>query len=230
MPKKARPWIDKKKAVTFKLISRTQKDPLIVDEDAPQHVLEEVISKPKKSDKTDYQKRFALPPCVFPSEIEEEEGLLNRAVIPTGPQLDWDPDIVAAMDEDFDFEDPNNIIDDDFVIQAGGAEENEYQGEIDDDDDDEKEEEEEDEEDEFSIRSGGDDKEEHLFEKEETRSLFTNYSISSSVLPRNEGLTKIGRFLFALLIGYFKFDYCSQMNSLKLCLKKNMVMIWIWEP
>ena len=92
------------------------------------------------------------------------------------------------------------------------------------------EEEEEDEEDEFSIRSGGDDKEGHLFEKEETRSLFTNYSISSSVLPRNEGLTKIGRFLFALLIGYFKFDYCSQMNSLKLCLKKNMVMIWIWEP
>lgn len=29
-----------------------------------------------------------------------------------------DPDIVAALDEDFDFDDPENILEDDFVIQA----------------------------------------------------------------------------------------------------------------
>lgn len=29
-----------------------------------------------------------------------------------------DPDIVAALDEDFDFDDPDNLLDDDFVIKA----------------------------------------------------------------------------------------------------------------
>ena len=35
-----------------------------------------------------------------------------------------DPDIVAALDEDFDYDNPNNILDDDFIIKAncaGGA-------------------------------------------------------------------------------------------------------------
>lgn len=29
-----------------------------------------------------------------------------------------DPDIVAALDEDFDFDDPENILEDDFIIKA----------------------------------------------------------------------------------------------------------------
>ncbi len=29
-----------------------------------------------------------------------------------------DPDIVAALDEDFDFDDPENMLEDDFVIKA----------------------------------------------------------------------------------------------------------------
>lgn len=33
-------------------------------------------------------------------------------------RLDLDPDIVAAMDDDFDFEDPDNALDDDFVVMA----------------------------------------------------------------------------------------------------------------
>jgi len=33
-------------------------------------------------------------------------------------RLDLDPDIVAAMDDDFNFEDPDNELEDDFVIQA----------------------------------------------------------------------------------------------------------------
>lgn len=36
----------------------------------------------------------------------------------SGPRLDMDPDIVAALDEDFDFDDPENILEDDFVIKA----------------------------------------------------------------------------------------------------------------
>lgn len=35
-----------------------------------------------------------------------------------GPRLDFDPDIVAALDDDFDFENPENILEDDFVLQA----------------------------------------------------------------------------------------------------------------
>lgn len=29
-----------------------------------------------------------------------------------------DPDIVAALDEDFDFDDPENVLEDDFVVKA----------------------------------------------------------------------------------------------------------------
>lgn len=32
-----------------------------------------------------------------------------------------DPDIVAALDEDFDYDDPNNVLDDDFIVQANNA-------------------------------------------------------------------------------------------------------------
>jgi len=35
-----------------------------------------------------------------------------------GLRLDLDPDIVAAMDEDFDYDDPDNMLDDDFVARA----------------------------------------------------------------------------------------------------------------
>ncbi len=32
--------------------------------------------------------------------------------------MDWDPDIVAALDDDFDFEDPENQLEDDFIVAA----------------------------------------------------------------------------------------------------------------
>ena len=37
---------------------------------------------------------------------------------PSGPLIGWDPDIVEALDEDFDLDDPDNILDDDFVLKA----------------------------------------------------------------------------------------------------------------
>lgn len=36
----------------------------------------------------------------------------------SGPRLDLDPDIVAAMDEDFDFEDPDNELEENFIELA----------------------------------------------------------------------------------------------------------------
>lgn len=37
-----------------------------------------------------------------------------------GPQLDWDPDIVAGLDVDFDYDNPDNVLEDDFVAIAEG--------------------------------------------------------------------------------------------------------------
>lgn len=36
--------------------------------------------------------------------------------------MDWDPDVVAAMDGDFDYNDPANELEDDFVLQANNGE------------------------------------------------------------------------------------------------------------
>lgn len=39
-----------------------------------------------------------------------------------GPRLDMDPDIVAALDEDFDYDDPDNMLEDDFILKANRTE------------------------------------------------------------------------------------------------------------
>lgn len=32
--------------------------------------------------------------------------------------MDWDADVVAAMDEDFDYDNPQNALEDDFIYRA----------------------------------------------------------------------------------------------------------------
>lgn len=59
-----------------------------------------------------------LPSSVFASDFEESVGLLNKAAPISGPRLDLDPDIVAAMDEDFDYNNPDNQLEDDFIALA----------------------------------------------------------------------------------------------------------------
>ncbi|XP_035516252.1 protein LTV1 homolog [Morone saxatilis] len=252
--RKKKSFIEKKKAVTFHLVHRSQRDPLAADEKAPQHVLlpaakvevekrreeqrefgvffdddydylqhlkeasattELVAAGPSHSDRRhlrdeeqeneeegDADKVVAaasinLPSSVFASEFEEEVGLLNKAAPISGPRLDMDPDIVAALDEDFDYDDPDNLLDDDFILKANiasGAVN--MQGDDDDDDDDEWED--TDEEGDFDSEgglSGDEDAEgggrgrEFLFMDEETKSRFTEYSMTSSVMRRNEQLT-----------------------------------------
>lgn len=36
-----------------------------------------------------------------------------------GPRPDWDPDIVAALDDAIDLEDPDNILEDNFILKVG---------------------------------------------------------------------------------------------------------------
>lgn len=132
--------------------------------------------------------KLQLPSSVFPTDVETEVGLLNKAVPITGPQPDWDPDIVEALDEDFNYNDPDNMLEDDFILKAnaeddgtmfdnpGYGEDNEEFGSEEDFGSDEAD---------FSDDSNG----EQMFIDEETKTQFTNYSISSSVIRRNEGLT-----------------------------------------
>lgn len=249
--RKKKAFIDKKKAVTFHLVHRSQKDPLAADEKAPQHVLLPA-TKVETEKRREEQRKFGvffdddydylqhlkeasgpselvysdrqpfslqdeeeeneggkivhkdnpassinLPSSVFASEFEEKVGLLNKAAPISGPRLDMDPDIVAALDDDFDFENPNNILDDDFIIRANsGTGAVDTEGDSHDDDDDEWED--TDEEGDFdsdgSFSSNEDAQgdgrgREFLFMDEETKSRFTEYSLTSSVMRRNEQLT-----------------------------------------
>ncbi|XP_040892990.1 protein LTV1 homolog [Toxotes jaculatrix] len=249
--RKKKSFIEKKKAVTFHLVHRSQRDPLAADEKAPQHVLlpatqleaekrreeqrkfgvffddnydylqhlkvasapsELVAAGPSHTDRQvvqlhdeedgDTDQTFPaasinLPSSVFASEFEEEVGLLNKAAPVSGPRLDMDPDIVAALDEDFNYDDPDNILDDDFIIKANSASGTvELEGDYDEDGDDDDEWEDTDEEGDFDSEGGfsGDEdmegqRREFLFMDEETKSRFTEYSLTSSVIRRNEQLT-----------------------------------------
>lgn len=135
-----------------------------------------------------------LPSSVFASEFEEDEGLLRKAAPVPGPRPELEPDIVASLDDDFDFNNPETQLEDNFMELAMGADErtknNEeydsdysdfsgfdsgsYVGDADSDDDQV-----------GPLISRGMLK----LSKEETKSRFTEYSMSSSVLRRNEHLT-----------------------------------------
>jgi len=249
MPKHKKKFIDKKNAVTFSLVHRSQHDPLQADEEASKGVL--VAAKSKDAMKEEQHKygvyfeddynylqhlrdvrelsqveptevyrldkkekgkksgaEILLPASVFPSTVETTEGLLNKGVEVTGPQPSWDPDIVAALDDDFDYDDPENTLEDDFVMQAMSG--TQTAGEEDDD--------------EFSddgsdfdcARSDEADfsgSEDEFFDQyadplrdEETRSRFTEYSMTSSVVPRSEALTLVDDRFEKLYEGY---DECE---------------------
>ncbi|XP_076805776.1 protein LTV1 homolog [Clavelina lepadiformis] len=117
-----------------------------------------------------------LPSEVFGSKVEEEVGMLHRAIPPVGPQPTWDPDIVEGLDEDFDYDNPDNLLEDDFMAQACVPED--YENDNEDGDGYE---------DYDSDMNGSYFSDEDDFE--ETRSRFTSYSMTSSVIRRNEQLT-----------------------------------------
>ncbi|XP_034826344.1 protein LTV1 homolog [Maniola hyperantus] len=258
MPKAKKKFIDRKKAVTFNLVHRSQRDPLVADESAPQRVLVPVNAniparKEKEPELTPEQRReeqmkygvyfdddynylqhlkdtrevtlvlqpksshkrkqkpvsqsqdsgdedikegtetLQLPSSVFASEVEENVGLLNKAAS-QGLCLDLDPDVVAALDEDFDFDDPDNQLDDNFIEMAmaeGGSDEEDYSDSdqdsmsgddsdkafVSDDDDG------------SDMSQEGRHKMPSWGDKDETKSRFSQYSMSSSVIRRNQGLS-----------------------------------------
>lgn len=81
---------------------------------------------------TKSESKLKLPSSLFASEFEETEGMLRKAAPHTGPRPDLDPDIVAALDDDFDYENGDNALEDNFIEMAmggnggGGDDDNEY--------------------------------------------------------------------------------------------------------
>nr|XP_033794860.1 protein LTV1 homolog isoform X3 [Geotrypetes seraphini] len=254
--RRKKPFIEKKKAVTFHLVHRSQRDPLVADETAPQRVLLPA-EKTETEKRREEQRQFGvffdddynylqhlkeasgpselvpsiaprqqspsidaeeeilqilapsinLPSSVFASEFEEDVGLLNKAAPIRGPRLDLDPDIVAALDDDFDYEDPDNLLEDDFIVKANvPAEAGQQEGpswnradsdneweDVDDGssggEDYDSEGPLSDEEGESIFRRADGSVKEFLFLQEETKSRFTEYSLTSSVMRRNEQLS-----------------------------------------
>uniref|UniRef100_H2Y666 Protein LTV1 homolog n=1 Tax=Ciona savignyi TaxID=51511 RepID=H2Y666_CIOSA len=118
---------------------------------------------------------FRLPSIVFASNSEGEVGLVHRAVpTPIGPQPTWDPDVVAGLDDGFDYEDPDNQLDDDFMQVAcqepSDAEHSDADSSYCD----------------SNYAESGDE-----FSDEETKSRFTAYSMTSSVIRRNDQLSML---------------------------------------
>jgi len=143
-----------------------------------------------------------LPPIVFGSKGQEENvGLLNKAA-PTGLSdlLEWDPDIVETLDDNFkhevvyklkDEENEGSDMDlDEFLCADANTDDDEYEDVEDDVDSDfgygGRSEDEED--DILGDLNGG---REFMFADEETKSRFTTYSMSSSVIRRNKQLSLV---------------------------------------
>lgn len=79
---------------------------------------ERVDSTTSKINELHNAPKINLPSSVFASNVEEKVGLLNKAAPISGLQLDLDPDIVAAMDDDFDYDNPENQLEDNFMELA----------------------------------------------------------------------------------------------------------------
>jgi len=133
-----------------------------------------------------------LPDVVFASKDQEEVGLLNKAAKSSGPLLDWDPDIVETLDDEFKHETVYTLKDEDmeeddndeFGLDAILNQAIE-RDEEDDDSDDYSDYDSDEALDQVPSLDGGN------FSDEETKSKFTAYSMSSSVIRRNNGLTNL---------------------------------------
>jgi len=146
-----------------------------------------------KSVKKSSSSKVKLPEEVLASKDEEEIGLLNKAAPRRGPLFDWDPDIVETLDDEFNHDmvftlkDEENEEGDekdlDFILDEAQKEKSNQEDSEDDYDDYDSDEALDD----VPSLDGGFSN----FSDEETKSRFTQYSMSSSVIRRNEGLTML---------------------------------------
>lgn len=144
-------------------------------------------------------RKLQLPSSVFASNFEEDVGYFNQAAPDHDPKINWDPDIVKFLDEDenINFDDVDNEMEDDFFLKANSDQipsksnkKSEREEDVDEDDDDTETEEGEGSESESDGSGKGFDSysESQSVKDCETKSKFTSYSMSSSIIKRNDGL------------------------------------------
>ena len=165
--------------------------------------VDNVLIKDEEAAEVKVKQGLRLPATVFASKFEEDVGYFNQAAPNSDPKIGWDPEIVRMLDEDaeVDFEDADNFLDDDFFVKANQTEpikdrnlKNKSLNV-----DEEGDEYEEDDQDGF----GSDEAENEFFDdysesqsvrEFETKSRFSEYSMSSSVIKRTSELKNLGRF------------------------------------
>lgn len=146
--------------------------------------------------------KLQLPSTVFASKVEDEEkvGYFNQAAPDHDPKIGWDPEIVQFLDEDadIDFENPDNVLDDDFFATAQNPsknKENNEESEDNEDDDndyDSNKGERSDDDDEFRSDYDSDGDEDGFGRGDfEAKERFSTYSMSSQVVPRNHNLRQL---------------------------------------
>ncbi|CDW59675.1 protein LTV1 [Trichuris trichiura] len=239
---KKRRFIDKKKAIRFRLAVRSQKDPLIAST-APENVLVPESSSWKKEKELTKEERLAeqakygiyfedddydylqhlkdanelepvsifeehyrifstgqvveagktvvVPSTLLGSQgVQLKVGLLNQAAPQSGPHPELDPDIVAALDDDgFDFTNPENCLEDDFVIKANAPLETSERGTA---------------ENRYLEQNFSMDEDVQLFD--DRRSRFSGISsLTSSTMRRSEGLQLLDQ-------RFEKVEFCQEYN------------------
>ncbi|KAI1711319.1 low temperature viability protein domain-containing protein [Ditylenchus destructor] len=231
---KKKSFIDKKSATTFRLVHRSQKDPLIADDSVGQRVLlpveEKTLEERHKygiyyTDGYDYLQHLKdvgeavdmgevdrtvirvpassiqLPSTIFETQgVELKVGLLNQAAPDNSLFPDVDPEIAAALEGEFETNEDD--FDDDFILKAN-AHGSDDEG--------------------SSMMKGiritdTEEKEDiglndnEMDDKEERRSRFTNYSMSSAVIKRPNGLAIIDE-QFEELYGQYDEDKLGADNG-----------------
>ena len=164
--------------------------------------VDNVLIKDEEAAEVKVKQGLRLPATVFASKFEEDVGYFNQAAPNSDPKIGWDPEIVRMLDEDaeVDFEDADNFLDDDFFVKANQTEpikdrnlKNKSLNV-----DEEGDEYEEDDQDGF----GSDEADNEFFDdysesqsvrEFETKSRFSEYSMTSSVIKRTSELKNLGR-------------------------------------
>lgn len=128
------------------------------------------------------RRKLQLPSSVFASKFEEEVGYFNQAAPDHDPKVNWDPEIVKFLDDSDEELEFDNDIEDDFFVQANSSKMDKTL------------EEDEDEDDGSDVSSGDGFSDPEDFEESKSvrefdaKSRFSTYSMTSSVIRRNEKL------------------------------------------
>lgn len=144
-----------------------------------------------RTSSNDQKPKLQLPSSVFASKYEEDVGYMNQAAPDHDPKIDWDPEIVKILDEDSDVNYEDDF-EDDFFVKANSESVSKHskKEDVEDEEDEDEDEEDYDESDDDSNgRFSGSETE--SVKEFDSKTRFSSYSMTSSVIRRNAGLKQL---------------------------------------